>query len=189
MYSEFTDEALITRLKNNDPLALETLFNRYYKPLCQYCTLYTNDYVAAEEIVADLFIRLWDSRKDNDILKVRNYLFVSVRNLSLNYKQKKKNPVDSIEDITLKPQFFQDTNTPFKILSGREADDRILLMIDKLPSRQREVLLMSRIDQIDKQTIAQLLGISVRTVETTLYQSIHQLRSLLRGSRDFNSGS
>lgn len=179
MYSECTDEALIARLKSNDPQALELLFKRYYKPLCQCCTLYTKDYAASEEIVADLFIKLWDNRQDQAILRVRNYLFVAARNLSLNHIQKKKNPVDSIEDLNMQPHFFQDTNTPFKILSARESNNRILLTIDQLPPRQREVLLMSRIDQMDKNTISALLGISVRTVETTLYQSIQQLRLLL----------
>jgi len=177
---ELTDEALIARLKCNDPQALELLFDRYYKPLCQCSTLYIRNYAAAEEIVADLFIKLWDNRHDQAILKVRNYLFVAARNLSLNHIQKKKNPVDSIEDLHMDQHLFQDMNTPFKILSARESNNSILHTIDKLPARQREVLLMSRIDQIDKNTISSLLGISVRTVETTLYQSIQQLRLLLK---------
>lgn len=187
MYLEFTDEALVSRLKSDDPVALETLFNRYYKSLCHFCCVYTKDHAVAEEIVADLFIRLWDNRKETTILKVRNYLFVSARNLSLNYTQKKKNPVNSFEDLDVheqQHQVLQDHNTPFDILSGREASEHLIYMINKLPKRQREVLLMSRVDHLDKHTISQLLGISVRTVETTLYQSIHQLRTLLKQSPD-----
>jgi len=180
MYTDNTDEALIVRLKRNDPVALETLFNRHYKPLCHYCALFTKDFAAAEEIVADLFIKIWDNRHKSDILNVKSYLFLSVRNLSLNFIQKKKNPVDSIEDITIMQHELQDTNTPFSVLSGRESDQRILRMIERLPARQREVLLMSRIDAIDKHTIAQVLGISVRTVETTLYLAIQQLRNQLK---------
>ena len=134
----------------------------------------------AEEIVADLFIKIWDNRHKIDILNVKSYLFLSVRNLSLNFIRKKKEPVDSIEDITLTQHALQDTNTPFSLLSGRESDQRILAMIERLPVRQREVLLMSRIDAIDKHTIAQVLGVSVRTVETTLYLAIQQLRNQLK---------
>lgn len=180
MYTDDTDEALTARLKRNDAAALETLFNRHYKPLCHYCALFTKNFVVAEEIVADLFIKIWDNRHSSDLLNVKGYLFLSVRNLSLNFIQKKKSPVDSLEDAGTAELIIKDMNTPFSVLSGRESDQRIMAMIDRLPARQREVLLMSRIDAIDKHTIAQVLGISVRTVETTLYQAIQHLRSQLK---------
>jgi RNA polymerase sigma-70 factor (family 1) len=189
MYKELTDESLTALLKSGDPTALETLFRRYYKSLCQYCAIYTKDFAAAEEIVADLFIKLWEAREDSNILHLKNYLFVSARNLAFNHKQKKKAPLDFTEDLALHAHLSPDVNTPFKILSGRESYDRILRVIDTLPERQREVLLLNRVDQVDKHRIAELLGISVRTVETTLYQSIKQLRLLLQGSRNFNPGS
>lgn len=189
MYPELTDEELTDLLRQNDPVALETLFKRYYKSLCHFCALYTKDHEIAEEIIADLFIKLWDSRYDASILKLKNYLFVSAKNLSLNYNQKKKAPVDSIEDLELQQHLFQDEETPFKILSGRESYKRIVAVIDTLPLRQKEVLLMSRIDNLDKHKISEILGISVRTVETTLYQSIKQLRLLLKDSNSFNIGS
>jgi RNA polymerase sigma-70 factor (family 1) len=189
MYLTLTDDVLLTLVRQDDSLALETIFNRYYKPLCDFCAVYTKDYAAAEEIVADLFIRIWDNRKDNAILKLRNYLFVSARNLALNHQKKRKTPIDYFEDLKLKEQDVTDTNTPFKILSNRESDGAILRLIDQLPARQREVLLMSRIDRLDKNMIALSLGISVRTVETTLYQAIHQLRMLMQQKQNFNPGS
>ncbi|PYF74455.1 RNA polymerase sigma factor [Pedobacter nutrimenti] len=189
MYPEPTDEELVALLKKNDSVALETLFNRYYKILCQFCSLYTKDYSAAEEIIADLFIKVWDNRKSNIILNVKNYLFVSAKNLSINYQQKKKEPVDSIEDLDLAQHFLQERDTPFKILSGRESYGITLKMIDRLPQRQREVLLMSRMDNLDKHKIAAILGISVRTVETTLYQALAQLRELLKNARNYTLGS
>lgn len=182
MYETLTDEALAELIAKNDAKALEILFNRYYQDLCQFCAVYTKDYEAAEEIIADLFIKLWDGRKLEHIASMRSYLFTAARNLSLNYAQKKKDPVTFIEDIAPAKQNFQDINTPFRILSGRDSSATILQAIEKLPERQREVLLMSRIDQMDKHKIAGLLNISVRTVETTLYQSIKELRRLLKGS-------
>lgn len=188
MYVKFTDEALTDLLKENDALALETLFNRYYKSLCQFCAVYTKDYEAAEEIIADLFIKIWDGRKVHTIAHLRSYLFTAARNLSLNYIQKKKDPVSSLEDVQADHHLFQDIDTPFRILSGRESSAAILQLIDRLPERQREILLMSRIDQMDKSNIAGVLGISVRTVETTLYQSIKELRRMLNDSPNVNMG-
>ncbi|WP_448104821.1 RNA polymerase sigma factor [Pedobacter panaciterrae] len=187
MYLKLTDEELTDLLRKNDSVALETLFNRYYKPLCHFCAVYTKDYEAAEEIIADLFIKIWDGRSDSSILNIKNYLFTSARNLSINYNQKKKDPVDSIEDISFQNHIFEDTHTPFRILSGTESVSKILRLIDKLPERQREILLMSRIDQVDKRKISEVLGISIRTVETTLYQSIKELRRMLKDSTNLTS--
>lgn len=188
MYVEFTDEALGNLIGENDPKALEALFNRYYKSLCQFCAVYTKDYAAAEEIIADLFIKMWDARAAQPIHNMRNYLFAAARNLSLNHIQKKKDPVASIEELPKGQDFFLDLETPFRILSGRESSAHILRLIDQLPERQREILLMSRIDQMDKHKIAEVLNLSVRTVETTLYQSISALRRMLNDSPNVNLG-
>jgi RNA polymerase sigma factor (sigma-70 family) len=189
MYPELTDEALTDLLQHNDHLALETLFNRYYKPLCQFCAVYTREYVIAEEIIANLFIRVWDNRHDTVILNVKSYLFVSAKNQALNYLQKKKEPVDSIEDLDIDQSILQDRDNPFQILSSRESYQGILTVIDSLPPAQRQILLMSQIDSLDNRQISGILGISIRTVDTTLYKSIKKLRLLLKDFRRSTSGS
>lgn len=189
MHLSLTDEALMEKIRDNDTQALEALFNRYYKQLCQFCAVYIKDDALAEEVIANLFIKVWDNRAEARILNVKNYLFTAAKNLSLNQLQKKKEPVHSIEGATICTSILQDTNTPFKILSGRESYNEILSLIDSLPQGQRQVLLMSRVDDMCKHQIAGILGISVRTVETTLYQSIKKLREMLKGSPNFTAGT
>lgn len=187
MYLQLSDEELTELLKADDHLALEHLFNRYYKMLCQLSAVYTKDFEMAEEIVANLFIKLWDGRYDANVQNVKNYLSVSVRNASLNHIQKKKAPVDSIEETAQQLNEVQDQSTPLNIITSRESYNRILKLIDTLPPSQREVVLMSHVDNFDKHEIAQTLNISVRTVETTLYQSVKKLRAMLKDS--FNSAA
>ena len=189
MHLSLTDEVLMEQIHDNDTQALEVLFNRYYKQLCQFCAVYIKDDAVAEEVVANLFIKVWDNRSEVRILNVKNYLFLAAKNLSLNQLQKKKEPVYSIEDTTICSSLLQDTNTPFKILSGRESYNKILSLIETLPQAQRQILLMSRVDDMCKHQIAGILGISVRTVETTLYQSIKKLREMLKGSPNLTTGS
>jgi len=189
MYPELSDEALTDLLQNNDHLALETLFNRYYKPLCQFSAVYTREYVIAEEIIANLFIKVWDNRHDAVVLNIKSYLFVAAKNLALNYLEKKKEPVDSIEEINTDHFTFQDGKNPFEILSSRESYDGILNVIDTLPPGQRQILLMSHIDSLDNRQISGILGISVRTVDTTLYKSIKKLRLLLKDFRRSAQGN
>jgi RNA polymerase sigma-70 factor (family 1) len=189
MYLSFTDEVLMTLLKEDDHLALETLFNRHYKSLCQFCAVYTNNIEAAEEIIADLFIKLWDTRHALTIINVKAYLFISAKNMSLNFNQKKKSPYDLLDDVAIMQPVIKDINTPFKIMSGRETYNHIMQVIDTLPPSQRRVLLMSRIEGLNKQEIATILSISIRTVETTLYEAIKRLRLLLPGPHNPIAGN
>lgn len=189
MYPILTDEALTDLLQENDHLALETLFHRYYNPLCQFCAVYTREYVIAEEIIANLFMKVWDSRHEAVILNIRSYLFVAAKNQALNYLQKKKEPVDSIEDIHIDHSALQDRDNPFKIMSSRESYNGILDVINTLPPGQRQILLMSHIDSLDNHQISSILGISVRTVDTTLYKTIKKLRLLLTDFRRSTSGT
>jgi RNA polymerase sigma-70 factor (family 1) len=187
MHLSLTDEQLLELLRQSDSQALEALFNRYYRSLCQFCAVYVKDSAIAEEIIANLFMKVWDNRSDARVLNVKNYLFTAAKNLSLNHIQKKKEPVWAIEDTPVQQQLLQDTNTPFKILSARESYNKMLSLINTLPPAQRQVLLMSRVDGMCKHEVAGILGITVRTVETTLYQSIKKLRELLKGSTNFTT--
>ncbi|MFD1258055.1 RNA polymerase sigma factor [Mucilaginibacter terrae] len=186
MYQQLTDEALIALLAKGDDLSLKTLFDRHYKSLCQLSEVYTKDYTIAEEIVANLFMKLWDNRANAVILNVKSYLFISTKNLSLNYLQKKKAPVDSIEDIEFETHTIPDRVTPLHILTGRESYNKLIAVVDQLPASQREVLLMSHVDNINKYEVAKTLGISVRTVESTLYQTVKKLRIILKDSYRYN---
>lgn len=187
MYPDLADEALAALLKENDAIALETLFNRYYHQLCQFSAVYTRDHAVAEELVSNLFIRIWDNRVDAAILNVKHYLFSATKNLSLNHLSKKKEPLQFIDDTSLPDTSFQHNDTPLKILTGRETCNSILSLIDRLPLSQRQVLLLTRIDNLSKHEVAAQLGISVRTVETTLYESIKRLRGLMNEVVYFSS--
>ncbi len=94
-----------------------------------------------------------------------------------------------MSDLDKEADIPGDYRTPFHILAGRESYKEIFSMIDKLPARQREVLMLSRIEHLGKERIAELLGISVRTVETLLYQSIKQLRQQLKDPQNQRWGS
>ncbi|MBB5635290.1 RNA polymerase sigma-70 factor (ECF subfamily) [Pedobacter cryoconitis] len=175
-YNVFSDEELLALLHQDDTLSLQTIFTRYYTPLAHFSTIFTKDITTSEVLIADLFIKLWDNRKQLEIRLLKPYLFQSAKNLSLNHLKKHKPKLDTFENLQTRPS---EHLTPFEILTNKESQQRILSLINLLPERQREVLLMSRIEQIEKTNIAPLLGITVRTVETTLYQAIKSLRTLL----------
>ena len=177
VYLSKSDEDLMSLLINQDSLALETLFNRYYPALCRFSSIYIKDYNKAEELIADLFMRLWDKRNDLEVKSVKKYLFTSAKNLSINEIQRAKLTLLSLNDHEDTLDYPDSHLNPQELLTSRESYAEIISLIDLLPGRQREVLLMSRIDLLGKDVIADLLAISVRTVETLLYQALKNFRS------------
>ncbi|MGY0035103.1 RNA polymerase sigma factor [Pedobacter sp. NJ-S-72] len=145
--------------------------------------MFTKDITISEVLISDLFIKLWDNRKQLEIRLLKPYLFQYAKSV-LKPPKKNKPLLEPLENHeTILPEHL----TPFEILTNRESQQRILSLINLLPERQREVLLMSRIEQIDKTNIATLLGITVRTVENyplpshkiTTYAAINLVNTLI----------
>jgi len=178
IYISKSDEDLVSLLINEDSLALETLFNRYYPTLCKFTSIYIRDYSKAEELIADLFMKLWDKRNDLQITSIKKYLFASAKNLSFNEIQRVKLNTLSLNDYEDSLNFPDPYLNPHDLLASHESHTEIISLINLLPERQREVLLMSRLDLLEKNMISEILGISVRTVETLLYQAVKNFRHL-----------
>ncbi|WP_316799383.1 RNA polymerase sigma factor [Pedobacter frigidisoli] len=174
-----SDEDLMSLLKCNDARALESLFERYYSQLCKFTSIYLNDYSKAEELIADLFIKLWDKRATIEIISLKKYLFVSARNTALNEIQRVKLDTSRLDDHEESLLISDERLNPYELLSSRESYKEIIDLIHQLPERQREVLLMSRLEMFEKSTISEVLGITIRTVETLLYQAVKNLRTLI----------
>lgn len=178
-YFTNSDEDLLSLIASDDALALETLFNRYYPALCKFTSIYLNDYNKAEELVADLFMKLWDKRSLLEIKSLKKYLFSAARNAALNEIQRVKLNTFSINGDGESLMLLDGHLNPHELLTSRETCKEIIDLIHQLPDRQREVLLMSRVDLLEKENISELLGITVRTVETLLYQAVKGLRTLI----------
>ncbi|KLT66895.1 RNA polymerase sigma factor [Pedobacter sp. BMA] len=174
-----SDEDLMSLLKCDDAGALETLFERYYSQLCKFTSIYLNDYSKAEELIADLFIKLWDKRATIDVKSLKNYLFVSARNTALNEINRVKLDTSRLDDHEESLLISDERLNPFELMSSRESYKEIIDLIHQLPERQKEVLLMSRLEMFEKSTISEVLGITIRTVETLLYQAVKNLRTLI----------
>ena len=179
VYLSKSDEDLMSLLMDQDALALETLFNRYYPALCKFTSIYLKDYNQAEELIADLFMKLWDKRASLQIKSLRKYLFVSARNAALNEIQRVKLNTSSL-DSDDESLFLVDSHlNPHELLTSRESYSEIISLINQLPDRQREVLLMSRVEHLEKKNISEILNITPRTVETLIYQAVKNLRLMI----------
>lgn len=82
------DNKLLDRLKNGDENALKEIVDIYYVPLCMYSVQFVESEQESEDIVQELFVRIWEKRLFEKITNLKMYLFISVRNTSVAFGEK-----------------------------------------------------------------------------------------------------
>jgi RNA polymerase sigma-70 factor (ECF subfamily) len=178
-----TDQQLIEGIRAGDLEAYEELYRLYFVYLSLVAEHITGSSSDAEEIVSDVFIKLWNNRIVINInSSVKNYLIKAVRNTSLNYLEKNLLSRKLSEPITNSD--FQiiawDSDYPLGQLYEEEVRNLLEKGIDKLPDGCKEIYLLSRNSDLKYDEIAGKLGISVNTVKTQLKIALSRLRDILK---------
>ena len=169
---------LFEGVKNGDEKSFEILFHKYYKFLCQYAAKIINDDSAAEEIVQDFFVKIWEKRETLNIeTSVKNYLFRSVKNFCINYIQHNKTKYNYAKKVIseIETNFSDDDSLP-----ETELSQKIEESINSLPEKRKEIFRLSRQEGLKYQEIADKLKISIKTVETQMSLAIKTLRDKLK---------
>lgn len=165
----------------DDYSSFKVLFEQYYGRLCAYVFTITTDYAASEDIVQELFIRLWNDRSKiiiND--SVLAYLFRASRNSALNFIRGKANRERLHQNIS-----FQESLIDRDFLEEEEFVSFLNACIEELPDRSKQVFILSRIDGLKQQEIADKLSISVKTIKNQIWKSLQYLKSCLESKDVF----
>ncbi len=171
------DNLLVKQLQEGNEDAYKQMFIKYYSPLCEYTSIYLTD-EDAEELVQDLMLFIWENRKKLIITQsLKSYLFIAAKHRCLNAIQKNiyHEKVHSLLYEKLKEQF---DDPDFYFIN--ELTENINKAISELPETYRETFQLSRFGEQTNQQIAQSLGISVKTVEYRISQSLKILRIKLK---------
>lgn len=171
------------RIKKGDEKAFESLFHKYYGLLCAYGATILGDRDAAEELVQDFFVKLWEKRESISVeSSVNNYLYRSVRNLCINYINHNKIKQNYARQMSENSEIQIDEDIVFP-----EPDifDKIEEGINALPEKRREIFRLSRRDGLKYHQIAEKLQISVKTVETQMSLAFKSLREQLKNTFTF----
>ena len=179
MIHGIAEKDLIVRLKDGDQTAFELLFHFYYPGLVIYAAQFTADRCEAEEIVQNFFVRFW--QKHQQILhgdSLKNYFFLSVKNSSLNYLKHKKIEERYLKELTdlSNQHLVYDPD----LYVATELQEKIKNSINLLPEKCREIFVMSRIQGLKNDDIANELKLSKRTVETQISNALKVLRVELK---------
>ena len=160
---------------HDDDKAFESLFYLLNTQLIRFCMMYIHQTEAAEEIVSDVFVKCWLNRKSLlDIQNLDTYLFVAVKNQSLNYLKKYSHiHLVQIEDTNeLK---FVNTFNPQEELEKKELIFKIEQSIEALPQQCRIIFRLIKEDGLKYKEVAEILDISPRTVQTQLFRAVKKL--------------
>jgi len=157
----------------------QVVFKTYYNLLCNYALTFTKDADASEDIVQDLFIKIWEQRRELlQEASIRYYLFTAIRNNCITWLRREKQlatvPWNDHQTIS-QPAYYPEE-------PAEEKDERLLLerAISQLPPKCKEVFLLSRFGKLSYKEIAATLDISPKTVENQLGKALKMLRAFLK---------
>jgi RNA polymerase sigma-70 factor, ECF subfamily len=172
---------LVLNLKKGDARSLELLFRRLYPQMCAFANKYLHDLDETEEIVQEVFYRIWKNRKNLDENQsIKAYLFTAVKNSCFSFleHQKVKDKYSALLEYVYKTSetdsLFQDS------LIATELEKDFSKALEKLPPDCRKIFELSRFEGLKYHEIAERLNISIKTVETQMSRALARLRLQLK---------
>ena len=179
------DIALITAIKQGNKRVFEGFYKKYYKQLFAIAYRYTGQAQAAEEIVHDVFIKIWNKAGQLNVQQsMKSYLFKSVINSSLNFiKKEKMDAQKRLVYIKVQDESLGDQD--------RDAEEELLNRLEEalklLPEKCRQVMFLSRFGKLKQQEIADQMNISVKTVKNHLTYGFQKMRQHFEKQKQFIS--
>lgn len=169
-------EDLLRRvLEQQDPNAFDALFKRYYVSLCQQAFSLTRCHQKAEEAVCDVFTKIWQRRHSLSVsTKAQHYLCRAVRNQAIDYLRREARERLCRDELQTGQGGM--LPCPQQRLEAQEMRDQLDAAITSLPPQGQHIFRLSREEGLKYREIAELLGISVKTVETHMRRSLIHLR-------------
>lgn len=173
------DRACVDRIRAGDVNAFESLYRAWWQPLYAFAFRYVQTKEEAEEVVQDVFARIWRGRENwRPPGAVRNYLYLAVRNSALDRLRRSDvarrwRAGEAATGRVEAPDIEQQIESS-DLMAGIER------ALGELPSRRRAVCILRFIDGLSYAQIADRLGIAEKTVETQISRSLKFLRERFR---------
>ena len=189
-HDPFTADAcppqLLELISTGDQAAFRQLYIHFYKRLYHFALSLVKTRESAEEIVEDVFVRIWQQKENlHTIRNLRVYLYTAVKNSSLNYLSQKARqsitePFDHIH-IGMNDSAI----TPEQILITAEIHQKIQQAVEALPPRCKMIFKLVREDGLKYKEIAEVLNISVNTIDAQMAIAVKRITGAIGSEFDF----
>ncbi len=168
---------LFIMVSKGNQKAFSEVYDHFEPRLFAFVCKMARSKVAAEEIVQELFIKLWISRKKlAEVKNPRAYVFTMAANLTFNYLKKVAREFALAERVRKKSPTF--SNATEEVIHFLESQKLLMEAVEQMPTQRKAVYLMSREGGLTKEEIAKKMNLSPNTVRNHLSESLHTLRKL-----------
>lgn len=166
----------------NDERSFRRFVESYSNDLLYYARYLVHSKEEAEEIVSDVFFEVWQNRdKLHEIKREKVWLLTITHNKAISYLRKKEHFASSITwDEVYEHAIPADLQTPDERLISQEEMDRINGIINKLPPRCKQVFVLAKIEKLLYKDIADILGISVKTINAHVAKALGLISEALK---------
>jgi RNA polymerase sigma-70 factor (ECF subfamily) len=174
---DFSESDLLRRLKQDDERAFDALFRHYSALVYRFAFSYLKSRPAAEEIVQECFIKIWEKRAQlRDDVPLKGYLFTTAHHAVLNELRRDQHHLRLHGEVAA-------AAGPASVANEAEYQEMEALYqaaLNRLPPKQREVFVLSRQLGLSYPEIAARQGVSVKTVEAHIMQALKTMRNYFR---------
>lgn len=165
----------LRKIAVGDPEAFRSIFMKYYPRIKYFIAHLIKSETIAEELSQDIFLKLWENR--GNVLNIRSfnaYMYRTAKNMALNY----------LEHKLIEQSYIDNCNQPAEIdpeekLNADELLFLVRLTVSRMPTQRRRIFIMSRVYNLEKETISEKLGLSKKTVENQLSLALKDIRKVL----------
>ncbi|MGE4587047.1 MAG: RNA polymerase sigma-70 factor [Mangrovibacterium sp.] len=174
-----SNKELLILLKKGDIKAFDAIYHRYSYRLFRFALKYLREEADAEEIVQEVFVKIWEKRKFIDTAySFNSFLFTIAYNSTISLVRKKIREKEHLLRMSIR-QPAECSVDIIDELNYRELSSQIQSLLNELSPRQREIYKLSREKGLTLEEIASQLNLSVHTVKNHLVLALSFLRSHL----------
>lgn len=175
------EKELFVLISQDDQIAFTKIFDYYEPRIYPFVLKMTRSETTAEEIVQELFIKLWTNRASAaNIENPRSYIFKMATNRTATYLKSMARKTRLIGKASV--NLLEGTNDTEELIDMKEAEQMINKAVEQLPEQQKKVYLLSRRHGLNNDQIAEKLNISKNTVKNHLTAALHFIKEQLQGS-------
>ncbi|MEZ4703286.1 MAG: RNA polymerase sigma-70 factor [Rhodothermales bacterium] len=177
MLSSQTESDLCRRLQASDREAFETAFKLLRGGLIRYVRSIVSDDEVAHDLVQDVFVSLWGLRSTLDPARsLKAYVYTMARNRAYRYLRDER--VHRQKHAIIKEAssaFVSDQEWPNAHIDASALKQKLRAWIAELPERQREAISLSRYHGLSHREVADVMGVSPRTVNNHIMRALEHL--------------
>jgi RNA polymerase sigma-70 factor (ECF subfamily) len=177
--SDYSNTELVKLLKTGNMSAFDGIYKKYSRRLYGFVFRYVKQQADTEEIVQEVFIKIWKSRDKIDVYSsFESFLFTIAHNATVNQLKKRATEQKYVEHVK-SLQSIEETYELTDEIHYNELKHKLQGLLDELSPRQKEIFQLSREEGLSHKEIAEKLGISTNTVKNHLVTTLSFLKSKL----------